>query len=229
MFGGRIVQEANLRREKPDYNKVGKWLDKELKKRQVWAILMPRTGNVTDSPFLQGIERHPDWQLVFLSRRQKLIVDIKTAQGKKLFEGIFNKTTVYPNDYYRNIMLAHNLLRYGQKVESKKQGLMLAIQAFELRPSVLAMRKILFANRIDQLRPTVIGYCQKYLEKFMVDKDVWVKEDGYRGKIVPAIIACNYLSSLAEISKDQKLAKFYLDKRKEYEKEFKAIIATKRW
>ena len=217
MFGGPLVREAQIRKSKFDYKKIGQWTSNELKKDDVWLILMPQNKTVLEGPFLRGIERDNDWQMVFLSRRQKLFVDITTPQGKKLFDGIFSGETVFPSEYLKNIIVSHHLILYGKGIDVKRKGLMSALKAFELNPSTVAMRKILFAQRFPELHATVTEFCENYLDEFIKNRDVWAKEDGFRDRIIPAIMSCSYLSVVAKRSKDDVLAQFYKDKQREYE------------
>jgi len=90
MAGGPAVQIAKIRRQKLDYAKIGQWVGDQLKKRDVWAALMPLSDpKVYNGPFVKGIERNGDWQLAFFNNKQKLFVDRTTPQGKELLEGIF--------------------------------------------------------------------------------------------------------------------------------------------
>ena len=98
MFGGPPVQEVRnrigARKGKftaDDYRKIGRWMDKQLRKWEVWVVLMP-AGQFT-TPFVRGLEHNPNWRLIFFNNKQKLFVDIRTPQADELFKGIFNEKT----------------------------------------------------------------------------------------------------------------------------------------
>jgi hypothetical protein len=122
---GQIVARAIARRQNitsADYVEIGQWMDKQLRDRNVWVVLMPRSTFGTPPPeeyyrktsyhAVQGIERHPDWRLVFFNNKQKLFVDIRTTQGKQLYDGIFNGETLYPDDFSKNLILSRNTLLF---------------------------------------------------------------------------------------------------------------------
>ena len=121
------------------------FIDKELKKRDVWVVLMP--SNQFDKPFTRGIEHNPNWVLVFLGNKQKLFVDVTTPQGKKLWKGIFTGETVYPNDFCKNLIFAYHLSRSSNQKDAKKSALNFAIKAFNLYPSQTPLHEIILASR----------------------------------------------------------------------------------
>jgi hypothetical protein len=104
-----------------DYKEIGDWINKQfkLKKHNVWAVLMP--ANQFGSVLVRGLERNPDWRLVFFNNKQKLFVDITTKRGDELFNGIFNEQTIYPDDFSKKLNLAHNKLLIASRLESQKQ------------------------------------------------------------------------------------------------------------
>ena len=82
-----------------DYASIGQYMDKQLRAYNVWVVLMPSA--VFDDPdkqakyyAIKGLEHHPSWRLVFHNRRQRIYVDIRTPQGKELFDGIFDGSTI---------------------------------------------------------------------------------------------------------------------------------------
>ena len=116
MSGGPIVQSAAIRKTTPDYVKVGQWIDEQLKKHDVWVILIPLSDpEVYNGPFVKGIERNPNWPLVFFNNTEKLFIDITTPQGKELFEGISNGKTLYPDEFSKDLIIAYNMLGSSRK------------------------------------------------------------------------------------------------------------------
>jgi len=228
MFGGPIVQNIKARKRKftaDDYRKIGDWIDKRLRKYKVWVVLMP--ANQFDTPFVRSLQRHPQWRLIFFNNKQKLFVDIRTPQAQKLFEGINNEETRYPDDFSRNLIIAYILLTKGQSVE---RGLDCAIKAFKLNPSQAPMQEIISdARRFSKLIPRINEFCKGYLDEFEKNKDSWAKQDGYHHRIVAALVAADYLSKIAKKQGNTKLGEDYNTKRKRYNKERTAVLKTKRW
>jgi hypothetical protein len=233
MAGGSItkqlVENAKTRRRQlnaADYRKIGDWIDRQLKDK-VWVVLMP-AGQFRE-PFVRGLEHHPKWRLVFLNNKQKLFVDMRTPQAKKLFDGIRTGKTVYPDKFSRNLIIAHNLLLYGPDANAHKQGLDFAIKAFKLNPSQAAMQQIIYAGRFTELNPIVIKHCRYYLDDFVENKDTWTKQDGYHHRLVAALNAATYLRGVARSQKNTALARSYNAMIRQYSQERNMVIKTKRW
>ena len=230
MSGGPDVQGARIRRQAlttEHYIKIGQWINKRLKGEQAWLVLMP--AGQFNTPFVKGLEHNSDWQLVFLNDKQKMFVDITTPQGKELYEGMFNGKTLYPDDFSRSVVIAHNMILFGRGIDEKKRGLELAIRAFSLTPSQEPMKKIIFAARFSELRALVNDFCKKYFDAFLENKDIWIKQDGYFHRIAAAMNAGIHLQAIARNRKNTELANFYAAKIEEFDNERKELLKGKRW
>ncbi|MEE9371340.1 MAG: hypothetical protein V3W45_07730, partial [Sedimentisphaerales bacterium] len=225
--GGEIVQRARIRKTTPDYTKVGQWIAQELKRRNVWIVLMPRL--VFSKPIVRGLEHNGDWALVFFNNKQKLFANIKTPQGQKLFEDVLNGKAVYPDEFSKNLVIAHNMYRFGKGKAEKQQGLDFAVKAFESHPSLYPMQEIVFASRFPELRARVYNFLRNYFDDFTKNKDVYIKQDGHHHRFITASLAGYHLQKIAESQKDSKLAQFYSAKKKEYDTEMNHQAQTKRW
>ena len=230
MSGGPIVQSATVRRRKltiDNYVKIGRWIGEQLKNRNVWVVLMP--SGQSNIPFVKGLETNRNWPLVFFNNKQKLFVDVTTPQGRELFKGIFNNKTLYPDDFSRNLIKAHNMLLFGTTETVRKQALGLAIKAFRLKPSQAPMQKILFTARFGELKPRVDDFCKNYFDDFTKNRDIYAGQDSYHHRTVAALLAGSYLRKVAESRKNTKLAQFYAARIKEYSNEQKQLVKRKRW
>ncbi len=230
MSGGPTFRSARARRRKltnADHEKMGQWISERLRKRNVWAVLMPLTRNT--STFVKSFESNPDWPAAFVNNRQKLFVDYGTAQGRKLIDGISNGKTQYPDELSRNLTIAHNMLLYTKGKDAKKQGLDFAIKAFKAEPSQAPILEIRLFARFPELRGYIADFCKSYFDDFAKNKDRWLKEDGHRNRIAAALIAIDYLERIARAQKNKKLAAFYAAKKQEYDKERRQIDIGKRW
>ena len=156
MSGGPYFASARTRGEEVDYQKVSQWLDEQLKKYNVWVILMP--AEQFNSPFMKGIEHNPNWLPVFIYDEQKMLVDIRTPRGKELFDGVFDGRTIYRDDFYRNVVIADILLRNEKTAE---QGFDFAVKAFKSNPCRTSVLEILNAIRFDTLRDKAYEHLQR--------------------------------------------------------------------
>ena len=231
MSGGPAVYEAKVTKRKLTrdvYIKIGNWIDKRLKSHKVWVVLMP-TGQF-ETPFVKGLEHNPNWPIVFFNDKQKLFVDRTTPKGKQLFEGIFNGKTLYPDDFSRSLVLAHNLfLFYSNDKTRRKQALDLAINAFEKNKSQAPMREIMFATRFPELRLAAEAFCKNYLKQFEKNKTLWAKQDGYHHRIAAVLNVCSYFRELARRQKNTKLVQSHDARMSEYHSERRQLLKTKRW
>jgi len=224
-IAGKKVQEILT---SADYVKISQSISEALKEHKVSVVLMP--SGQFDSTFVRGIERNPNWPLVFFNNKQKLFVDIRTPQGKALYDGIFTGKTVYPDDYHRNLIRAHSWLYYRRGIAEKKKGFDFAVQAFNLNESPAPMREIiLVASGFAEIKPDVKKFCEDYVEKFTENKADWAEQDGYRNRIEAARLACFYLESVARTQRDTKLANSYDAQQKEHLAELLRIAQVKRW
>ena len=232
MAGGwltnELVTNARIRKRgltAAEYAKIGQWIDGELKKHNVWVVLMPLSE--FDSSFVKGIEHNSDWHLVFFNNKQKLFVDITTPQGRELFEGIFNGKTLYPDEFSRNLVIAHVLL---SNENSAEQGLDFAIKAFELEPSEAPILEMIFAGvKFPELLPRITDLYQGYFDDFTRNKASYAKQDGYHHRTVAAFRAVSHLQRITQMQGNAKLAEFYAVKKQEYDDELKQLVGLKRW
>lgn len=228
--GGPIARTAKTEKRRltdVDYIKIGRWVSEELRKYNVNVVLMPSSKSRT--PFVKGLEHNSDWRLVFFDNKHKLFIDITTADGKELLDGLFNGKTFYPDVYSKNLTLAHNMLSFAEAEATKEQGLHFAIKAFELNPSHAPMQEVVSAARFSKLKPIVDKFCKNYFDQFVENKQHYIKEHGYHNRIIAASIAYNYLQKVAKKQKNAEDAKFYAAKNQEYRSEQKRILESKRW
>jgi len=228
MFGGPPVQRARIRRERYNYAEIGEWIGAELKKHNVWVVLMPVSPST--NIFVKALEHNPDWPIVFLNGKQKLFVDIKSTQGKKLFEDVVSGKAVYPGDFSRNLTAAHNILLFGKVEAVYKKGLEAAIEAFKLNPSVTPMLEIVFAGQKSaELSHFAYNFIRSYLDDFTKNKSTYAKQHGYSHNLIAARMASEYLQKIAERQKDIKLAQSYGTRIRECNDELKQLTKAQRW
>ena len=230
MFVAPFLKKAAARKHKftaKDYVEIGRWITKELRKRDVWLVLMPLKRYQGD--FVKGIETNSDWVIVFFDDEQRIYIDIATAQAQKLFEGIFSGKTIYPNDFCKNLIMARNMRLFGKDEAAKKQSLDYAIKAFELNPSYVSTVEVISPATFTDLQPRVTRFCKEYVENFIKNENASLKQDGHHHRAIAAFVACDYLRKVAGVYKKPEDAKFYRDKTKEYEEKLKQIGSEKNW
>ncbi len=229
MYGGPIAESAleqGHQLNQRDYMNMGKWVDGELKKHDVWVVMMP--AGQYDTPFMRGLDSSPNWEMAYLDEAQRLYVDISTQKGKDIINGIIPGKTVYPGEFFKQLILAEKMLVYGRGDNEKKLGLDNAMKAFEKRPSIVAMDLIINAGRAQSLSEEVKAFCEKCVDDFIKNREVYLTEDGYRGRIVSAILGCYYLRELSKRGDNERF-RYYDDKAEEWRQEKERIEMTKRW
>ncbi len=228
--GGPIAESARKEKRrltKDDYTKIGLWIDEKFEEYNVEVVLMPSSEFHT--PFVKGLENNPNWRLVYFDDKHYLYVNIKTVQGKKLSEGIMDGKTIYPDEYSKNLIIAHKMLLFGQGKVAKEQGLNAAIKALESTPSPVSMEKVLFATKFEELRPRIYVFCKDYVNNFTKNKNLYAEQDGYFNRLLTASVANSYLEKIAKRQGWAQEAKLYAAKSQEYEIEQREIIKSKRW
>ncbi len=208
-----------------DYIQIGVSISKELEGRDVWITMMP-TGQF-DSIFMKSLQTHPDWRPVFISDRQKILVDVRTPQGDKIFMGIFDDSTIFPDDFHKNLIKGHNWMLFQ---ENKKEGLDFAIKAFNEKPSRTSILEILtYGENFTELSDEANKICQDYYNDFVENEESWSKVDGYRRRYEAARLVCFQLTKLAAQQGNKELQELYSTKIREYFNKIISISDSKSW
>jgi len=229
--GGEPVQRAQARGKAitaPDYPEIGRWASQRLRTHGVWVVLSP--VQQFDYAFIRGLESNPEWPMVYLDNKQKLYIDIQSPSGRHLFEGIKTGQTVYPDPFTRNLNLAYHLLIYDPSSEAKSMGLQYAIESYRLNPSPVPMLGIVnYADRYPDLRPQIKAFCEELYQDFEAKRDVYRRQDGYRGRLEGARMAADYLGRIALQLKNPQVAQVYSNKVVDYRDERDDMTNLKRW
>jgi len=231
MAGGPTVQSAHVRGHTlttEDYREVGEWIDQQLKKQNVWVVLMPAAQ--FDSPFAKGLDYCPNWPLVLMNNKDRLFVDVTTPRGRDLYDGMFNGKTVFPDDFCKNLTLAHNLLLFGKGAAAKNQGLDLVFKAYSVNPSPAAMFEVVIvAARFSETRPRVDDFCKQVVDDFVKNKMLYTGQNGYRLRLEAIRLASIHSQKVAQIRNDTNLAGFYAAQIQNCENERNRLSETQRW
>jgi len=235
---GRIMELSRVRNQQitvDDFNRIGQWMDEQLRAQNVWVVLMPSA--VFDDPdkqpkyyAIKGLEHHPSWRVIFHNRRQRVYVDIRTQRGKELYDGIFDGSTIYPDEYHANLIRARICLLYHPEKAEKKRGLDFAMKAFEMNPSSTPMMEILtFGMHFSELGAEVDTFCQAYFDEYIENREQWSRQDGHRLRVDAARLACLHLRSLARRQKNADLEGFYTVEEKKCIDEMIRMVQDRRW
>jgi hypothetical protein len=224
MSGNLPTLEPLLRAGKrPSDKDIGNAIDEELQKYNVWCVLMP--ADQFDAPLMDGLEQHPDWRVVFLTNKEKMLVNIKTKAGEELFMGMLDGTTKYPNEFSQSISSAHTLLFVNDE-NARKRGFELARKAFEVKPSQMALIELLGAARYPEFKTQIVSLLKAYVDKFEQQGKTYGQKNGYNSNIIAAIIAANYLE---RTSNDPRLIESYRSKSEQYRKMQSEAMENSRW
>jgi hypothetical protein len=231
MSGGPTVRRVVTTNQEPttkDYIEIGNWISEQLRKESVWVVLMP--ANQFDKPFVRGLEhKNTEWPVVYLDDKQKLFVDIKMPQGKKLYDGIFTGQTVYPDQYSADMALGHNLLLLVDP-EQRKKGLELIARAFSGTPSPTAViEMLLIAGRYAELVTRIDQVCTQYAEDFAKNRKTYAQKDGYNLRLEAARLTLLRLDQVARARGDNAMAQTYRNQSEQYERERDQLGEDKRW
>ena len=237
MTGGPTVQIASerarvmgqeIKLSAGDYKSISEWIDQQLKKYNVWVVLMPAAQ--FDTPFVKGLEYNPVWRVVLINNKDKLFVDVTTPSGRELYEGMFTGKTLFPDEFCKSVTIAHDLFMFRPGAAAKNQGLDFAIKAFNLNPSPAPMIEIvLVAARFAEVKPRIDDFCRKVVDDFVKNKNLYTKRDGYRLRVEAVRLACMHLERVAQVEKNTERQEFYAAERRKCEEERERLSDEQRW
>jgi hypothetical protein len=227
MGGGEPMKEAIRAGLKPSYAQIGKWIDEELSKENVWIVLMPAAE--FDEVFTEGLSADKkDWGLIYYDGKQKIFMKKKGRAAEELFNGIFTGKTVFPNDYSKNIILSYYKTSSPDPNE-RKEALDCAMKAFDEYPSQASIQAVIAASRNPDLKPFVDQTCKRYYDDFMDNKAKYLRQNAFHDRIVAAMLAADYLGEVAASLGDAGLMKNYRDQIIELKTEREELLESKKW
>ena len=157
---------------------------------------------------VQGLERLPNWKVVFADEWHKLFVDTDTSAGGQLYEGLRKGTTTYRNEFHRSLALGCNLLRSRDEQE-RREGFAHAAHAFQLKPSAITIQEILLATHTREFRQQAAELSERYVQEFLKNKQALARQDGYEHQVVSALLAAEYLKDYYASPQTLSSAQFY--------------------
>ena len=130
---------------------------------------------------------------MFLNNKQKLLADIDTEAGIKLFNGIFDGSTKFPDEFSKNITVTYNLLRTNNP-QFISQGFGAAKVAIEEFPCDASATNLRLLARIPALREQTLRLCRQIDERFTENQEKYKKQNGFRGQVITEMTALQILS-----------------------------------
>lgn len=206
---------------------IGKWVSEQLRKYDVWVVLMP--NGQFDKPFTEGLEYAQDWRTVYMDDKQRLFVDVNTPQGRELFTGMFNGKTIYPDKYSADLTVGHNLLLV-QDIAQKKRAVELLIDALKEQFAPAPMIDLLLIGaRFAELCPRIDEVCAQYVDDFEKNIESYSRQDGFNMRLEGIRLALIRLQNVAQSKGQTELARKYSLQRDDYEDQREYVLDTKRW
>jgi hypothetical protein len=229
--GGDPVQQAQARGKAltaADYPQIGQWISQRMRLHHVWVTLVP--AQQFDGTFTRGLDANPEWPLVYIDNDQRIYADVKSEQGRRLFDGIKSGQTVWPNEFTQNLNLALHLLVYDPSPEAKPAALQYAIAAYRVEASPVVMLEIVnYADRYPELRAQVKAFCDDQAQDFQAHRDQYRRQDGYRARLESQRMVAEYLARVASQLKNTEAVTTYVNRATEYRAERELLTDLKRW
>lgn len=136
---------------------------------------------------------------------------------------------VYPDEYHKNLIFAHNWLLFHPDTTEKKKGLDAAIKAFNLNPSPTPLLEVLAYGNFRELSPDVDKLCQKYFDEFEANQDSWRRQDGYGLRVEAVRLASIRLKQYAQRRRKTKLVNLYASSESRYLDRLNSLSENGRW
>lgn len=230
-YGTRILRKRTnkIKITSEDYRDAGTWITRQLRARNVWVALAPQ--GQFDNVFSRSLDYLPrDWALVYQDGKQKLFVDLSTQQGQDLLNGIKSGRTVYPNEFTRQLNLAHFTLVYDVTPGNKERALAHAMSACQLNPCQAAMQELwIMSQYAPSLVDNILEFCQAHVKEFEANKDKYARMHGMQERYGCARIACSIILKYGEKKLDTATLQGYVDRSREYLAELTLKSNVMKW
>ena len=224
MSGGSPVRDAERAGRSltaSDYEKIGKWVDEQLQAENVWCVFMP--ANQFDSALIKGLATNPMWRIAYIDDEQEIYVNLNNSQGLKLYKGIFDGQTKFPDEFSRLLTVGYNIPRLQAGDVNDAFGLL--TKALNTKPSnTAAIELIRSSQRYPEFRGKLSEVFKQYFDNYLQNKQTYKKQDGYRERLIATMTVGNYLSKI-----DTGFEKKYKEYSKEFDRELAYIGNTSRW
>jgi hypothetical protein len=235
MAGGYIAQErvkaAKLRGqelEDADYAEIGKWIDEQLKSRDVWITLMP--ANQSDVPFGDALEQMKNWQIVYFDNEQRITIDVEQDNGRRLWEKLSRGEVKYPDEFSRCLMLSRTARLFGKDKDAIENGFNAAVTAFAAKPSLAPARELVGYWRYTETRRRVTELFENYIRNIIDNSTALTKQHGHLNRLTAAMLIASYMQSIsANGDDDAQGSKHYAGLARKFDADRNELLLKKRW
>ncbi|NLX04595.1 MAG: hypothetical protein GXY33_05585 [Phycisphaerae bacterium] len=184
---GRRISRAGL-------EKASAWLVEELKKYDVWIVVMPE--KFWRQPFMLALELASNWRLAYLDEHHKILVDMDSEAGRTLFGEVVGGRAEFASEFSRALTLGHILIRSGD-AKLQEAGLVRLIEALNLRPTGVAAAELAnTAGQMPPLAPRVVETFGSHIEDLTANRAAYEAQAGFSDRLVAASMAAEYLSKV---------------------------------
>jgi len=209
-----------------DKQKIGKWIDGQLKGSNAWMVIMPIIE--LDSAFVQGLQTMANWRTTFVNDRQQMFVDTETDMGRNLISGLGDPTKVkFPDEFSQHLTIGYNMV-ISKDSATATQGYAFVKKAFDLFPCRSSAMIMAYAGRRKATAQIVAQDFIKYLNDFTENRAIYAKQGGYEHRLTAALMATNHLMGLSKNLKPEVIKKYRL-LFKQFGKERFDISMKSRW
>ena len=222
--GGPPIQDARRKGKKIDLKVLkaaAQWIDTQLKKRDVWVVLMPQTQS--SSIFMKALKQLGNWKTAYIDNTQILLVDTDTPRGKTLIGHVLDGSAAFPNAFSKHLTTAVVIIE-TKDANRLKELYNLVSAAFKERLSPNAASILTRISGLSTFRKKIADLFQQYLDDFQKNEAAYRKKDGLGLRLDNAGIAANFLAGIYPDKKKQ-----YLNMSQEYRQELKQFSNKGSW
>jgi len=193
MASGPLADELRASGRRPtgsDYAQIGLWLDQQFKNDGVTLVLA--STHAADGVFLTAMEHLSSWRIIYLDNRYILFADISNDRLRSLFDDLMADKLKFPDEFSRLLTLSYHYIRATDTRRDK--GVAYAMDAFQLKPSSIALLQLLAAARDPKFRPSVEDFCRTFLADFKKHQTEYRERNGFLLRERSAGMAENFLN-----------------------------------
>jgi len=189
-----------------DKQKIGKWIDGQLKSSNAWMVIMPILE--LQSAFVMGLQTTGNWRTAFINDRQQMFVDTETPKGRDLISSLGDSAKVkFPDEFSRHLTIGYNMV-ISKDSATATQGYAFVKKAFDIFPCRSSAMIMTYAGRRKATAQIVAQDFIKYLDDFIKNKDIYSKQGGYEHKLTASLLATSHIMGLSKNLKPEVIKKY---------------------
>jgi hypothetical protein len=180
-----------------EFRSVGRWIDGQLKQRDVWVTLMPATQDQEDSLFMRSLRSLPNWKTAYTDRMQRLLVDTDSEQGKTLIDKVLRGEAKFPDKLSKSLTVTTAIFE-NNYVQRMGDLYAIAKEGFDVFPHPSMTIALTRVSGVPQFRDKITEDLKNYIDDFERHKETYMNQDGFLYRLSSAQVASIYLSQRAE-------------------------------